>query len=74
MTHTSPIPWDGSSTLLKESAAKLPESAEVQYHLGMAALKAGDTATAKKSLTSAVAASANFAGKEEAQKALAQLR
>src|SRR4030095_15436541 len=60
--------------LLKESAAKLPESPEVQYHLGMAALKVGDTTTAKRSLTTAVAASASFAGKEEAQKALAQLR
>jgi len=34
--------------LLKESAAKLPANPEVQYHLGMAALKAGDTDTAKK--------------------------
>src|SRR5207245_7632446 len=30
-------------TLLKESAAKLPENPEVQYHLGMAALTAWDT-------------------------------
>jgi tetratricopeptide (TPR) repeat protein len=61
-------------TLLKESAAKLPDNPEVQYHLGMAALKVGDTETAKKSLAAATAASADFPGKDEARQALAQLR
>jgi Flp pilus assembly protein TadD len=61
-------------TLLKESAAKLPENPEVQYHLGMAALKVGDTETAKKSLAAATAASTNFVGKDEARRALAQLK
>ena len=60
--------------LLKESAAKLPENPEVQYHLGMAALKVGDTETAKKSLAAAIATSTNFAGKDEARRALAQLK
>jgi hypothetical protein len=40
----------------------------------MASLKVGDTETAKKSLATAVAAPANFAGKEEARKALVQLK
>jgi len=57
-----------------ESAAKLPENPEVQYHLGMAALKVGDTETAKKSLAAATAAPANFVGKAEARRALAQLK
>ena len=61
-------------TLLKESAAKLPENPEIQYHLGMAALKVGDTETAKKSLAAAAAASTDFVGKEEARQALAQLQ
>jgi Flp pilus assembly protein TadD len=61
-------------TLLKESAAKLPESPEVQYHFGMASLKAGDKETAKKSLATAAASPVNFVGKEEAKKALAQLK
>ena len=60
--------------LLKESAAKLPESPEVQYHLGMALLKAGDWEAAKRSLVTAAAARTNFVGKEEAKKALAQLK
>lgn len=59
--------------LLKESAAKLPESPEVQYHLGMALLKAGDREAAKRSLVTAAAARTNFVGKEEAQRALAEL-
>jgi len=61
-------------TLLKESAAKLPENPEVQYHLGMAALKVGDTETAKKSLAAATAAPTNFVGKDEDRQALAQLK
>ena len=60
--------------LLKESAAKLPESPEVQYHLGMASLKAGDKDTAKKSLAAAAASPTNFTGKDEAKRTLAQLR
>jgi Flp pilus assembly protein TadD len=60
--------------LLKESAAKLPENPEIQYHLGMAALKAGDTEIARRSLAKATAAPTHFAGKEEARKTLTQLK
>jgi tetratricopeptide (TPR) repeat protein len=60
--------------LLKESAAKLPESPEVQYHLGMAALKVGDMEAAKRSLAAATAAPKDFVGKEEVRRALAQLK
>jgi hypothetical protein len=59
--------------LLKESAAKLPASPEIQYHLGMAALKTGDTETARTSLGRAVNAPATFAGKDDARKALTEL-
>jgi tetratricopeptide (TPR) repeat protein len=61
-------------TMLKQSAAKLPESPSVQYHLGMTAQKLGDTTTARAALTKAAGASSDFAGKEEARKALAQLK
>lgn len=60
--------------VLKQSAAKLPESPGVQYHLGMAAQKMGDTTMARTALTKAVGASTEFAGKEEARKALARLK
>jgi Flp pilus assembly protein TadD len=61
-------------TMLKRSAAKLPDSPSVQYHLGMTAQKLGDTTMARAALTKAVGAPNDFAGKEEARKALAQLK
>jgi tetratricopeptide (TPR) repeat protein len=60
--------------LLRESATKLPENSEVQYHFGMAAYKAGATREAKLALAKAVSSSTDFRGKSEAQKALAALR
>ena len=60
--------------LLKESATKLPENPEVQYHLGMASYRAGDRETARMALTTAVNSSVTFRGKDEAKKALAEIR
>jgi tetratricopeptide (TPR) repeat protein len=59
---------------LRESARKLPENPEIQYHLGMAAYRTGDMKTAREALGRAAAASADFGGKAEAQKTLASLR
>ena len=59
--------------LLKESAAKLPENPEVQYHFGMASYKAGDKASARKALAKAVASAGGFGGRDEARKVLAEL-
>jgi tetratricopeptide (TPR) repeat protein len=66
--------YQDAVTMLEESASILPEQPEVQYHLGMAAQKTGDNATAKKALEKAVASPANFRGKDEARKALALLK
>jgi tetratricopeptide (TPR) repeat protein len=60
--------------LLKESAAKLPDNPQVQYHLGMASAQAGDQPGARKALTAAVNSPAAFPGKDEAKKALAALK
>jgi Flp pilus assembly protein TadD len=60
--------------LIKESAAELPESSSIQYHLGIAAQQMGDTSTAREALTKAVSSSLPFAGKEEARKALEAMR
>jgi tetratricopeptide (TPR) repeat protein len=60
--------------LLRESASKLPENPEIQYHLGMAASKVGDTDAARRALARAVSAPADFGGKTEARKALAALK
>jgi len=61
-------------TLLRESAAKLPENPDVQYHLGMAASLTGDKASARKALARAVNSPLNFGGRKEAQKALDELK
>jgi hypothetical protein len=60
--------------LLRESAARLHDRPEVQYHLGLASLKVGDKATATKALMLAVTSSAHFNGKNEAKEALSGLK
>ena len=66
--------YQGALTLLKESAGKLPDNPTVQYHLGMAAAKAGDKETARNALASATRSSQAFRGKDEAQRTLAELK
>lgn len=60
--------------LLQESVQKLPDHPEVQFHLGLAAEKAGDRETARTALTAAVASPRAFARKDEARTALGRLR
>jgi Flp pilus assembly protein TadD len=59
---------------LRASAEKLPKNAEVRYHLGMAYLRAGDSAAARRELTEALALSGSFPGAGEAREALAGIR
>ena len=66
--------YDQALALLQQSAAKLPESAEVQYHLGMAAYRLGDKSLARRALGSSVDSIATFPGKEEARKLLGKLK
>src|SRR5207244_13002782 len=61
-------------SLLQQSATKLPDSRETQYHLGMVADKVGDTDLARKALTQAATSPAMFGGKEEARKVLGTLK
>ena len=60
--------------LLREGAARLPDNAELQYHLGMAAARTGEKDLARKALAFAAASPAAFKGKDEARKALAGLK
>ncbi len=60
--------------LLQESASKLSDNPEVQYHLGTAYLKVGDKENAKSALNRAVSAREGFRDKEEARKMLAGLK
>jgi len=66
--------YDRALKLLKDAAAKLPESPNVQYHFGMAAGKLGDVEGARAALTKAVNSSSSFADRDEARKALIQLK
>lgn len=65
--------YERAVPLLRESAEKLTDNAEVHYHLGMAYLKAGNTPAAKESLTKALKLGDSFAEAEEAKRALAEL-
>ena len=60
-------------TPLQESAAKLPENPEVQFHLGMTNYMMGQTEVARTALQKAAKATQDFNGKEEAQRRLASL-
>ena len=66
--------YQRARSLLKESVTKLPDNPEVQYHFGMAALKAGDREGARVALRTAAASSRDFPGRDEARKALSEIR
>jgi len=59
--------------ILQESAAKLPYSPEVQFHLGMTAYMMGQTDLARVALQKAASAAKDFPGKEESKRRLALL-
>jgi len=60
--------------ILQESAAKLPDSPEVQFHLGMTAYMMGQTDLAKGALQKAANSAKDFPGKEESKRRLALLK
>ena len=60
-------------SILEEVVRATPDVGVFQYHLGMAYQQAGDTANAKRYLTTAVASKQNFIGKDKAKEALARL-
>jgi tetratricopeptide (TPR) repeat protein len=59
--------------LIAESAAKIPDNPEIQYHLGMAHSMMGQTEAARTAFQAAVKAPGDFPGKEEAQRRLASI-
>jgi tetratricopeptide (TPR) repeat protein len=66
--------YQNALSLLRESAAKLPDNPQVQYHLGMTYAQLGDQANARKALNVAIGSPADFQGKEDARKTLAALK
>jgi putative PEP-CTERM system TPR-repeat lipoprotein len=65
--------YDGAFALLKESAAKLPDEPEVQFHLGMASRMKGDTQTASMALKAAINSPRDFPDKATARQELVRL-
>ena len=59
--------------ILQESAEKLPDSPEVQFHLGMTGYMMGQTDLAKVALRKAAGAAKDFPGKDESKRRLALL-
>jgi len=60
-------------TILQDSAEKLPDNPEIQFHLGMTAYAMGQTDIAKVALKKAAAAPNNFPGKDESKRRLSLL-
>jgi len=60
-------------TILQDSAQKLPDNPEIQFHLGMTAYMMGQTDLAKIALRKAAGATKDFSGKDESKRRLAQL-
>jgi tetratricopeptide (TPR) repeat protein len=65
--------FDEALLLLKESAAKLPNIPEVQFHLGMAYYMMGQIEAARTALRQAAGAQSDFPGKREIDGRLALL-
>jgi tetratricopeptide (TPR) repeat protein len=59
--------------LLQESAGKLPDQPEIEFHVGMAHYMVGEEGPARIALQKAVDSSADFPGKDEARQRLAVL-
>jgi Flp pilus assembly protein TadD len=62
-----------SISLLKEAAEKASDNPLIQYHLGLAYHKNGDTELAKKALQVSLKLNPAYPGAEEAKKVLAEL-
>lgn len=60
--------------LLSDAATKLADSAEVQYHFGVALAETGDTAKALAAFDAALSSNAPFEGREDAQRRVVALR
>lgn len=65
--------YQQAQTLSQESAGKLAQNSDVLFHLGMASYMMGQVDTARAAFQQALKGTANFEGKEEAQRRLSLL-
>ncbi|MDR3416939.1 MAG: tetratricopeptide repeat protein [Nevskia sp.] len=66
--------YDNALALLQQASERAPKDPVLRYHLGMAQYKSGDSAHAEANLSEAVKSGMKFAGLDEAQATLDQLR
>ena len=59
--------------LLRDSATRLPDNPEAQYHLGMTYYRLQEREAAKEALARALTLSSQFPGAGEARRTLAEL-
>jgi Flp pilus assembly protein TadD len=60
--------------LLQQALSKMPNAAEIRYHLAVAYTRLGDEVRAEKELQGALATSAAFQQRQRAKTLLAQLQ
>ena len=65
--------YEWALTYLQQSAAKLPDSAEVLFHLGMVQYQLGSYAEAKQTFSRALEKGDEFRGASEAKRVLAEM-
>jgi tetratricopeptide (TPR) repeat protein len=65
--------YQAALALFQESAGKLEQSSDARFHLAMASYMMGDTEKARAAFEEALQGTADFAGKDEAQRRLALL-
>jgi tetratricopeptide (TPR) repeat protein len=65
--------FERALTLLKESASKLPNMPEIQFHLGMACYMMGQIEAARTALRQAADAQSDFPGRRDLERRLAVL-
>jgi tetratricopeptide (TPR) repeat protein len=65
---------DGALQLLSRALSLAPDASGIRYHLAMAQLKAGQTASARGNLEQALRPGVNFEGVRDARTALASLQ
>ena len=65
--------YNGALPLLQDSAAKLPNRPEIQFHLGMTYYMLGEEGPARAALQKAVDAPADFPAKDQARRRLTLL-
>jgi tetratricopeptide (TPR) repeat protein len=72
--HFKRAEYSDALPVLTRAASRAPDSKEIRYHLGMAELRAGDSARARSDLESALNGPQHFRWSDDARTALASLK